>query len=312
MVKLSTGFPKVEITEVNQSKPSWSRVKLIDGVLGDSEGCFVPQEMVLYVGVPPKDNPNLDSDDESEESSYDGDGTCDGNEDANEAYENYDAKAHAKVKTNPTTTTTKTDTSFITPAPASTQKGVIDVSSNPFSKRLSEVTHVMKLKARECPSPRQLLPSPTSDGSDGSDSSDDNNKKKKARPSGTTPNSSPDRPANVPRCIIDKTAPFPVLLARLLTHASPNLAMVLLFCFAELVFNMALPKAVIVLDGSVKTPLIKKQWTLLDGFFSVFAYFYGVEKIGASVQAKENQQIRMLAHNNCSAYKRALHFMKLI
>jgi len=174
MVKLSTGFPKVEITEVNQSKPSWSRVKLIDGVLGDSEGCFVPQEMVLYVGVPPIDNPNLDSDDESEESSYDDEDAYDANEDT------YDASAHAtKVKTNPTTTTTKTDTSFITPAPASTQKGVIDVSSNPFSKRLSEVTHVMKLKARECVSPRRLLPSPTSDGSDGSDSSDDNNKKKK-------------------------------------------------------------------------------------------------------------------------------------
>ena len=292
MPNIPTGFPKVEITEADQAQPSWSRVKLIDHVLGNSNASFVPRELVCYVGVPPENNPDLDSDDEDEESSYDSD--------------TYDANATKKTNTaNAFAATTKIETSFITPTPA--KKDVIDMSRNPFSKKLSEVskklsevTHVLKLNASPV-SPQRLFPSDSD-----SDSSD--NKKKKSRPSGTTP----DRPVNVPRSIDDKTAPFPALMGRLREYASPQLAMTLLFCFAELVFNMALPAAVLKMEGSVKTPLITKQWTLLDGFFSEFAYFYGVGKIGASTQGKENQQIRMLAHSDYGAYKRALHFMKLI
>jgi len=82
-------------------------------------------------------------------------------------------------------------------------------------------------------------------------------------------------------------------------------------CSQNWFFNMALPAAVLAMEGSVKTLLITEQWTLLDGFFLCLRTFMGWKKL-EPVQAKENQQIRMLAHNNCPAFKRALHFVKLI
>jgi len=49
MPDLSTGFPKVEMTEVDQTQPSWSGIKLIDGVSGNSDDSFVPRELVISV-----------------------------------------------------------------------------------------------------------------------------------------------------------------------------------------------------------------------------------------------------------------------
>jgi len=191
---------------------------------------------------------------------------------------------------------TDAEANFITPPPP------IDMSKSPFYKT-SEVTHVLKLKGVAA-TPRQLDYSHSDSESD----NDGKASKKKSRPSGTTP----ERPKVHVPVIQDKTAPFPTVLNRLSKYSHPEIAMILFFCFAELIYNLAVPEAVTNLEGSVKTPIITSTWTILDGFVSAFAYFYGVQKIGASLSSKYKKTLGDLYSTDRSAYHRSLHWIRLV